>query len=327
MLSRSSIRRIIKIISYSLGLFFLAVFIRVFMLEIYYVPSPSMMNTIIPGDVLVVNKLKYGARIPGNTRDLPWVNCLIKERSLPSIIKRAPGYGKIERFDIVLFNPADPTRVFVKRLIGLPGDTIQVRNAETFINAVKITPDATTLHKRYTMEKNKTTLKIADDLDLWVKNRQGDSLLVYLDQDKYDTLIQRYPMLSPASIYPDSVKQKAYPWESHERWSIDFYGPYVIPYKGMQINLDHEMLHTYAPLIRQYEVDTIQVERGHVYIEGRQVSSYTFKHNYYFMMGDQRYESSDSRIWGPIPEDHIIGKTGFVLVNDKKTSISWRKIK
>ena len=122
-----------------------------------------------------------------------------------------------------------------------------------------------------------------------------------------------------SNIFPDS---KMYPWNG------DFYGPLVIPREGMTITINDSTLATYGSTIAEYEHnDDVKVENGKLFIDGAEVSEYTFKQNYYFMMGDNRHNSLDSRYWGFVPEDHIVGKAFFIWLSIDRNADFFSKIR
>jgi signal peptidase I len=127
----------------------------------------------------------------------------------------------------------------------------------------------------------------------------------------------------PGYVYPNDAKQ-------YGTWTVDNYGPIYIPKKGVTVQLDQKSLPFYWRIIKVYEHNDFETRDGKIFINGQEATTYTFKQNYYWMMGDNRHNSEDSRIWGYVPEDHIVGKPLFIWFSTKngnfREGIRWNRI-
>ena len=296
----SYINKLFKIIFLSICLWLL---IRVFFFQAFKVPTDSMNNTLKDGDYIVVNKLAYGARIPmtplsvhiGNEKHfLDWI-------SIPYL--RLPGYSKISLNDILVFNlpseitlPVDERKEYIKRCIGLPGNVIWINHANVYINGTVI-PELKEQIRWYTL-KSRTNNTISYP---FMTTALADSIFYH---HQTGSIIKKCMM-------PDIYSPNYFPNASQIKWNPDNLGPLYIPKKGKSILLNDTTILLYQKIIEQFEHNTLTFKNDSVFLNGQLALSYTFKMNYYFVLGDNRYNSVDSRFWGFLPEDHIIGKVSF----------------
>lgn len=265
-----------RIILYS---FLIAVCIKAFFIEVYSIPSSSMEDSLLPGDIILVNKAAYKFATPSS---FPFLDFPLPSRQLFRT-------GRPERSEIITFlHPGEPGEIkpsnpvyYIKRVIGLPGDTIRIYNKKVYVN---------------------------------------DSLI-------------RHPALSKfraESQMPDEENDKIVP--KGLNWNEDYYGPLVIPRKGMTIPMTEKNFKIYSMTInRELGSSSLKWMKGKAYTRTSEIQSYTFTKDYYFMMGDNRDYSYDSRFWGLVPFENISGKARFIYLSFDRfrenflSSIRWKR--
>ncbi len=311
-----------------------ATLIRMFFIEAYTIPTPSMEKSLMVGDFLFVSKMSYGARTPMTPLAFPLVHNkmpLIGTKSYSEwpqwSYNRLPGFGDIERGDVVVFNypmeddkPVDKRENYIKRCVGIAGDTLSLKNQVLYINGQMVDfPERS--QRRYLVKTDGTgfSQRLLDKLDITeggMLNDQGDFLL-HLTPKNTEAIREAgnikdiSPMLDSAGQFVEDI----FPYNKHYPWNIDNYGPIVIPKKGMTVTLDTNSIDLYRRIISIYEGHQLEMQGNTILIDGKPANSYTFAMNYYWMMGDNRHNSLDSRYWGFVPEDHIVGKAVFVWMS------------
>lgn len=403
----SSKTKLIKEISFSgfersIGSFIFAIVIATivhnYFFQPFVIPTGSLEKTLRVGDFLLVSKFHYGARVPSTVVTLPMVHDtipIIKTRSylkspqLPYI--RIPGFQEIKNNDIVVFNwPADTVRKFfvkekgvfkprdkksnyVKRALGIPGDTIEIKDGIIFINGKKnVLPDRAKPIFTYIIKSDKgvssnklkeigiegfirkfiiknLTPRSYEEISnyiLSISNTNDNEYLIYTDDSGIPISIIRDNNIIISELidssreisltYEDAFKIENsnlfdtiyratqskgvsnlnfFPNNNNFKWNNDFLGPIYIPKKGDQIDLSLDNLPLYKKIIKDYEFNDIEISNGRIIINSKEQDSYTFKQDYYWMMGDNRYNSEDSRVWGFVPFDHVLGKPVFIWMS------------
>jgi signal peptidase I len=317
-----------------------ATLIRTFFIEAYQIPTSSMEKSLLRGDFLFVSKMNYGARVPMTPISFPFVHQelpIVGGKAYSEALKlpyyRLPGFQKIKNYDIVVFNypgeddfPVDKKTNYIKRCIGIAGDSLKIVNGQVFINGKRAKVGVngqtsyqvttTTVLDRKSLEKIDISEynynEYSAGYEMWISKENKEELAklpgivgITANIDKPGKYPEIYPHL------PDALP-----------WSRDNYGTIYIPKKGDILKLDSVSALLYRELIQKYEGNQgYIVLDGKAFIDGKQISEYKVQMNYYFMMGDNRHRSADSRYWGFVPEDHVVGKALFIWMSIEQDQI------
>ena len=271
--------------NYALILVFVFILLRVFVFGSYKIPTDSMEPTIIPGDYVFVNKLAYGARL---------FDLFDAMEGKEVKIKRVKGYSHVKNNDVLVFHIPHPNtwdkiemnmlKYFIKRCIGIPGDTLRIVNGFYVINS----------------DTSKSYGNVADERILSRKSKEQ---------------------------LPDGVFH-TFPWDSMLNWNIKDFGPLYIPRKGDKIVLDRTNSLLYKKIIEWEKGYSLTLNKNALWDNNTPLTSYIFLHNYYFMGGDKVENSQDSRYWGLLPDDLIVGKASCIWKSKEPYSgkIRWKRI-
>lgn len=322
--------------------------IRWLVLEAFTIPSSSMERTLLTGDFLFVSKLHYGALTPKTPLKVPLTHQTIGRTNIPSYLDwiqlrqyRLPGFSRVKRGDQVVFNypmdldkPVDIRTYYIKRCVGLPGDELQIKDAQVYVNNDPL-PQYSGLQYRYYI---KTTANFPQRFFSKYAIREYTPIpsgyFIYTtpaiaDQLEQIQLIEEVkPVVMPAGI----VDPHIYPSSAAVPWNVDQFGPLTVPAKGATISINEQTLAQYERVITYHEGHRdVKIDNNKLWIDGQEIATYTFQQNYYFMVGDNRHNSQDSRFWSFVPQDHIVGKAIFVLFSlDPQQrglkKIRWRRL-
>ncbi|WP_373073564.1 signal peptidase I [Zeaxanthinibacter enoshimensis] len=375
-----------------------ATLVHTYFIQPYVIPTGSLEKTLLVGDFLFVSKFHYGARIPMTTVAAPMVHDTLPVLGIRSYLKkpqlpymRLPKLQEIKRNDIVVFSwPADTVRVFfkkeegvvkpidkksnyVKRCVGLPGDSLSVVDGYVHIDGKRTQlPGRAKPQYTYTIYSdkgvssrllaevgiteftrkylsgplNQAQVVALSDYLIGANQTQNGEVELYTnhygipvsvirkaklnlrevtERERSVTMTEKEAAAMETNSAIDSVKRQLegpgkagyniFPQDKAFAWNNDNFGPIYIPEKGKTINLDVEVLPLYKKIIRDYEHNTVSVNGNQVLINGNPTNTYTFKQDYYWMMGDNRHRSEDSRTWGYVPADHIVGKPVFIWMS------------
>jgi len=261
-----------------------ALFLKLFVIEAYRIPSTSMEQTLQVGDFLLVNKLAYGVHTP---RHIPWTSVTLTSWTLPL-------FRNVHRGDVMVFefpgarDEVIPTESvnYIKRCIGLPGDTVEIRLGEVFINGIAT----------------------------------------------------RFPSHGRSTTHPsgNSFRRNAELFPEGSLFSDVNYGPILVPKRDDIVKLDPTTISQWHIFIER-EGHSVQFNADTIFIDGTVTSSYRVQKNYYFVLGDNRDNSMDSRYWGFVPSDYVIGEALCIYwswdpeipvssISDKYSTIRWSRI-
>ncbi len=361
-----------------------AVFLRIFIIEAYTIPTSSMEKTLLVGDYIFVSKIKYGPRLPITPITIPFShNVMPFTRNTTSYstriqfpYRRLKGLSSVQNYDIVVFNypegdsvikqhpdknyyglkrqygeayiknnfeiiyrPVDKCDNYIKRVIGTPGDTVEIIHGIAYVNGKK-EPYYPGLQYNYSVKTagdiNDTLIFEKVDISMYdiVYNDYNsvyefpltrNHYRVVLDSNHYRNIIRF------ESIDPNSVNNQIFPFDRRYMWTEDNFGPVKIPKKGDVVEINPDNLPLYHRIISAYEKNKLEIINDSIYINGKFRKKYKFQMDYYFMMGDNRHNSNDSRYWGFVPENHMIGKAVFIWLSLDKNknwfgNIRWNKM-
>lgn len=320
--------------------FFFVIILRTFFFEISPVSSPSMEKSLMTGDFMFINKLSYGPRLLKTLFSIPFINQSYYSDVVLLPYMRLFGSPDVERNDIIVFNypmedehPVDHRTYFVKRCVAIPGDSLKIIDGLVYINNKQI-DDEKRLQFNYHLKSDKILDSIFSNfynLHEGGKISDNNDYSFTLTKDLADTLRSKTYIteIQKNNEGKDMWDEFVFPFNAHYKWNVDNYGSLKIPAKGDTVRLDSLNLCIYERIISAYEGNSIELNGDSIFINGEYKTSYLIKQNYYFMMGDNRHNSQDSRHWGFVPEDHIIGKaTRIVFSNDKlyHKGIRWHRL-
>ncbi|MCS3695505.1 signal peptidase I [Salinibacter ruber] len=291
--------------------------VRSLLFDLFRIPTPSMEENLLVGDYLVVSKLHYGPRTPVSL-GIPLTSIHLPGVTFP--YHRLPGFSEVQRGDPIVFNyppddePIDRKVHYVKRVIGMPGDTLSVRDKLVHIDGDPL-PLGRGMQQYWTVTKSDARYQIPrrrmEEMGISEVRRtnRAETVRVLATPEGAKQMRQRswVRSIEPYVLNSDEYNDLMYP--SGRGYTPDNYGPVHIPAKGTTVKLTDRNWALYRPVIVRYEGhDARQMTDSTFAIDGARTSTYTFQQDYFFAMGDNRDNSQDSRFWGFVPMDHVVGK-------------------
>lgn len=320
-----------------------ATLIRGLLIEAYAIPTSSMEKSLLVGDHLFVSKLHYGPRMPKTLLQLPLMHQNIPGTEIPSYVDwiqlpyfRLPALSEVQRNDEVVFNypaewnrPSDMKTFYVKRCMALPGDSLSIMDQKVYVNGEELPSPSEGQSSYFLKTDQEIRERIFAKWDITDYYRTGEGYYLHTKAETASALAQLPYVQGIEKLVrqPGSMEDALYPHQDGWSWTSDFYGPIYLPKAGDKIHLTPENVTMYAPLILHYETAEAELVNGKIKINGVITESYVFRQGYYFMMGDNRHNSEDSRFWGLVPEDHIVGKPLFVWFSWDKNAVWYDRIR
>jgi len=335
-----------------LFIFICAIFFRWLIAEAYTIPSASMENTLWCGDFILVGKWQYGARTPSTWLQLPltfrkiwftdWDSYWdIPEARLP--VTRLPAYS-VQRNDLVVFNypkelqyPIELRTPYIKRCVAIAGDTLAILASKIYVNSYPLPAIPARQYKYFIRNKDTIPTKVFAECTIKkftaIKVHSGFGYMLTATPKAIERLEKRLTLLDviPQSQPKDQIQSDIFPQNPHVTWNEDNFSPLIIPRKGMTLPMSVHNVHVYGALIKTHEIygkkKKVWIKNDTLYINGQKITDYTFQQNYFFMMGDNFHDSEDSRFFGFVPQDHLIGKAFFIWLSfSQKGHVRWNRI-
>ncbi|NQZ76948.1 MAG: signal peptidase I [Ekhidna sp.] len=323
---------------------FCATFVRWIFMEAYVIPTGSMERSLLVGDFLFVSKAEYGPRTPQTPLQLPLTHQTVWGTEIPSYIPgvslpsfRLPSFGKVERNDVVVFNypvndhynqrkdgqyhPMDLKTHYIKRCVAIAGETLEIKATQVFVNGEEQENPPLMQHEYFVRTNESIRERVFENLDVDPNtsvSRYPEGYSVLMPSSGAEGF-EKLPFVESVTLQlipEERSEQNIFPDARYFRWNRDFFGPLTVPARGMQIAVNEENLAMYGSTIKNYEGhESVEIDIDKLTIDGQEISEYTFRKDYYFMMGDNRHASDDSRYWGFVPEDNIVGEASFIWMS------------
>ena len=257
------------------------------------------------------------------------------DRQLPFRVYKQYARKQIHKIYDIETRPVDRRDNYIKRCVAIPGDMVKVVENQVIVNG-EPQPEFEGIQRFHRVNTNGTPINPRKLKEFGVSRESADirnnpnyTFALTSDQARQVTEIPGVIQVKPVVMFEEGeFDRDIFPHDRRYPWNLEYFGPLEVPGKGMTVTLTLDNLPLYRRIIEAYEKHSLQVKEGDIFIDDEPVDRYTFAMNYYFMMGDNRHSSADSRFWGFVPEDHIIGKPRLIWLSlDKEYGgIRWNRL-
>lgn len=312
--------------------------LQLFIIDFISVKNTGMYNTFLPGDLLLISKIHTGARTPITPLTIPFLDWISYETVYSDAIQlkpfKLPKLYELKRNNLVAFNkpneldiPLDRKPKILGRIIGLSGDTVHLVNSKVSINQ-ELHSEASSISMPYSVQVsqafNYNNLAMLG-IETWQPSSTENTIHTYLTNEQLTNLKLLESVVRVFSIAYEESDELTF---GSPKWNNSNFGPFIVPYKGMNIKLTPKNIELYSSLIRMHEQTTLETKDNLYFVNGVEATHFTFSQNYYFILGDNRKNTIDSRFFGPIPEVNIIGKPVFILFSYKPNKAGfWESVR
>lgn len=296
--------------------------VRTLFFDLFRIPTPSMEKSLLVGDYLFVSKINYGTRTPISV-GIPFTQIYIRGIELPH--GRLPGFSRIDRGDNIVFNyppedrPIDRKMHYIKRVVGMPGERFEI-NDKLVVSGGDTLAFLPEMQQYWSLYKRDARVRLSSaalqSLGVSEIAQTADPGLVRIVATRGAVAeIETWPWVDRVEPYiaPGNIGYSDIMYPAGRGYTPDNYGPIYIPAAGDTIELDENNWSLFEDVIASYERRVVRrLDDGRFEIDGVASNRYTFSQDYFFVMGDNRDNSEDSRFWGLVPMDHVVGKALLV---------------